>query len=157
METMKKRQNHINLGDIDKKRNDKGRLICLNCDKLLKGRQQKYCGWDCSHEWMCKHDQSFMRSKIIVKVNQICNHCKNQFHKGDLILDHITPIAIGGEEFDENNLQILCIGCNKIKTKQDHHNIAEYRRSNKTEFKEQKKVGDFLSPKGESLIAINQN
>lgn len=49
-----------------------------------------------------------------------------------LILDHINPIALGGAEFDESNLQILCWECNKIKTKKDHAEIAKARRIEKT-------------------------
>jgi len=45
-----------------------------------------------------------------------------------LIGDHIIPIACGGEEFDLDNVQTLCETCNKIKTKQDHGEIAKMRR-----------------------------
>ena len=33
--------------------------------------------------------------------------------------DHILPICLGGEEFDESNVQILCVECSKEKTKRD--------------------------------------
>ena len=46
-----------------------------------------------------------------------------------LILDHIIPIALGGAEFDRANLQILCIGCNKIKTRLDQAKIAMLRKT----------------------------
>ena len=48
-----------------------------------------------------------------------------------LIIDNKIPIAIGGGEFDEDNLQILCWKCNKIKTRKDHAEIAEARRFEK--------------------------
>jgi len=44
-----------------------------------------------------------------------------------LIGDHILPIALGGEQWDINNIQTLCIECNKIKTKEDAGNIAKQR------------------------------
>jgi 5-methylcytosine-specific restriction endonuclease McrA len=44
------------------------------------------------------------------------------------ILDHIIPIALGGEEYDIKNTQTLCPTCNKEKTKQDAKRIAEIRR-----------------------------
>ena len=47
---------------------------------------------------------------------------------GQLIGDHIKPIAIGGSEWDMNNIQTLCIACDKIKTKKDQANIALYRK-----------------------------
>ena len=49
-----------------------------------------------------------------------------------LIGDHIIPIAIGGKEYDLNNVQTLCINCNKIKTKEDMKKIAKVRRKEKT-------------------------
>ncbi len=48
-----------------------------------------------------------------------------------LVVDHIKPIALGGGEFDESNLQILCKWCNKVKTKTDIGVIAETRRDEK--------------------------
>jgi 5-methylcytosine-specific restriction endonuclease McrA len=48
-----------------------------------------------------------------------------------LIADHIVPIAIGGEEYDLDNVQTLCKECNKIKTKEDLKKIALYRKRNK--------------------------
>lgn len=44
-----------------------------------------------------------------------------------LIADHIIAIALGGEEWDINNLQTLCPECNKIKTADDFGKIAKLR------------------------------
>jgi 5-methylcytosine-specific restriction endonuclease McrA len=44
-----------------------------------------------------------------------------------LVADHIKPIAIGGAQWDINNLQTLCIDCNKIKTAEDMGRIANVR------------------------------
>ena len=41
-----------------------------------------------------------------------------------LVGDHITPIALGGDEWDLNNIQTLCISCNKVKTRYDAGKIA---------------------------------
>lgn len=45
----------------------------------------------------------------------------------DLIGDHIIPIALGGDEWEINNIQTLCLECNKIKTAQDAKDIARLR------------------------------
>jgi 5-methylcytosine-specific restriction endonuclease McrA len=50
---------------------------------------------------------------------------------GTMIADHIIPIALGGEEWDIDNLQTLCPACNKIKTSADLTNIAEERKREK--------------------------
>lgn len=44
-----------------------------------------------------------------------------------LIADHIHPIALGGEEWDMNNIQTLCKECNKKKTRGDIGKIAQLR------------------------------
>ena len=36
-----------------------------------------------------------------------------------VMVDHINPIAEGGEMWDENNLQSLCAHCHKIKTNKE--------------------------------------
>ena len=123
---VKQRIGYINLGNFPQQRNSEGKLICLNCSKLLKGRQQKYCGWDCTEEWTCKHSHGWRRSKLARQKKYICDKCKTDC-RDYYILDHIKPIALGGEEFDEKNLQILCKKCDKIKTKQDHKDIAKLR------------------------------
>lgn len=46
----------------------------------------------------------------------------------NFIGDHIKPIALGGEEFDLDNVQTLCLACNKIKTRQDAKDIAMERK-----------------------------
>lgn len=52
----------------------------------------------------------------------------NKPDPNQLIGDHIIPIALGGEEFNIDNVQTLCIACDKIKTKQDQGDIAKQRR-----------------------------
>jgi len=54
----------------------------------------------------------------------------------NLIGDHITPIALGGDEWDLKNVQTLCIACNKIKTKEDARKIALLRKRIKIQTKE---------------------
>ena len=49
----------------------------------------------------------------------------------NLIADHIIPIALGGDEWDLDNIQTLCLKCNKIKTKEDMKDIAKERRKEK--------------------------
>jgi len=144
---VKQRVGHINLGSFQQKRDKEGRLICLECGNLLKGRQLKYCKWECSNEWLCKHSHQFMRTKLISKFKNNCNHCKTRFPTEYLILDHIKPIALGGEEFDEDNLQILCKDCDKIKTRQDHKDIAKLRSIEKRLVDGQKQLmGDGIPP-----------
>ena len=51
--------------------------------------------------------------------------------KSNLVADHIEPIALGGHQWDINNIQTLCRKCDKIKTKIDQGNIAKLRAKEK--------------------------
>ena len=69
-----------------------------------------------------------MRAQAFKRDNYTCKHCGKLFDKSNLVGDHIIPIAVGGPEFDINNVQTLCIQCNKLKTKRDAGAIAKHRR-----------------------------
>jgi 5-methylcytosine-specific restriction endonuclease McrA len=57
---------------------------------------------------------------------------------GTLICDHILAIALGGSQWDIDNLQTLCINCNKIKTAEDAGKIAKLRNIEKKQSNGQK-------------------
>ena len=130
---MKQRIGYRALGSFPVQKDENGNRICNNCGKIIiKKRQRKYCDIDCYIEFEQKNYHSALRFKLMAKSKFTCQKCGEQPEsKNDLILDHIKPIAIGGDEFDENNLQILCIPCNKIKTKNDARIIANHRRQEK--------------------------
>jgi len=44
------------------------------------------------------------------------------------VLDHIRPIAMGGDQWARDNLQVLCVRCNRIKTARDMGNIARWKK-----------------------------
>jgi len=44
------------------------------------------------------------------------------------VLDHIRPIAMGGDQWARDNLQVLCGRCNRIKTARDRGRIARWKR-----------------------------
>jgi len=46
-------------------------------------------------------------------------------------VDHIIAVALGGDFWDEANLQVLCSICHKEKTKKDAKKIAELRKKEK--------------------------
>lgn len=74
------------------------------------------------------------RLKVFERDNYTCVSCKKKyvFKPGysdlPLVADHIRPISLGGEEWDLNNLQTLCVDCNKEKTKKDMALISIERR-----------------------------
>jgi 5-methylcytosine-specific restriction endonuclease McrA len=48
-----------------------------------------------------------------------------------LVADHIKAIALGGEQWDSENIQTLCEKCNKRKTRLDAARIASLRKKEK--------------------------
>lgn len=92
-----------------------------------------------------------------LRENFECVHCGKQkpileSEFWGWTVDHIIPISLGGPEFDEANLQLLCPECNKTKTAKDMKLIALQRRNEKeqdryisdiTEFNKIKKLYEF--------------
>jgi len=86
-----------------------------------------------------------MREYLIWLRGPYCEKCGYQLEeKYELILDHILPIALGGEQFgDETNLQLLCPACNKEKTSRDISEIALQKRIARKQ-ENTRKIGEFV-------------
>lgn len=130
---MKQRIGYRALESFPSQKDENGNRICVNCGKIItKKRQRKYCDVDCYREFEEKNYHSALRLRLMAESKFTCQKCGRQPEsRNDLILDHIKPIALGSAEFDKENLQILCIPCNKIKTAKDMKAIADYRRLEK--------------------------
>lgn len=76
-----------------------------------------------------RNDHNSLKAHLIRKRGSKCEKCG--LETSDLILDHKIPIAIGGPEFDENNVWLLCKKCDKEKTKRDQGKIAVGRKVEK--------------------------
>jgi 5-methylcytosine-specific restriction endonuclease McrA len=126
------------LSDFKPKHNKQGQRICLNCNQVITDRRKKkYCSEACSSQFFAKHNSAAMRTYIFKRDNFTCQKCKtpvvrmgrldDPYSSYNFIVDHKVPIALGGAEFDETNLWLLCGVCNKEKTKADIAKIAKKR------------------------------
>jgi 5-methylcytosine-specific restriction endonuclease McrA len=89
------------------------------------------CSIDCTSKWQGRfHTWQGIWFRIFKERNGICASC-GVVCKDPWTLDHIHPIALGGEMWDPENLQILCEKCNKEKTARDLGQIAAVKRLNK--------------------------
>lgn len=62
----------------------------------------------------------------------LCERCrKNGKITPSEVTDHIVPVPIHGNFWDESNWQALCKQCNIIKGNEDKQLINEYRQANK--------------------------
>lgn len=98
----------------------------------------------CSIKCTTKNQQNYkwygwgdVRQSVLERDNFTCKKCGKRPNidgipdKSQLVVDHIVPIALGGDEWDFKNLQVLCRECNRCKTEIDIGNIAEIRKLEK--------------------------
>jgi 5-methylcytosine-specific restriction endonuclease McrA len=118
---------HKRISDFKNKISN-GFVLCLNCEKpITNKRRKRYCSENCADEFTSRHlSQAAFKDLIIRKRGKKCEKCgKEVEYESELIFDHIVPIALGGEVFDEKNVQLLCEKCNTIKTKNDLKKIMK--------------------------------
>jgi 5-methylcytosine-specific restriction endonuclease McrA len=96
-----------------------------------------------------------LRSKLIKLCKRICALCLKRHRKSELILDHRIPIALGGAEFDESNLQIICIACNREKNRQDQARIAEARRKRRPQTEPDVATGLAVGNRNDALTRLS--
>lgn len=144
---MKKRTNGFELLYTDQQQSWRNNGCCPICGKP-KTEWKRRTDWACcSLECSKKHNEVSIRywpnvrHEVFKRDNHTCAKCgfkptyKAVYGSWELdpwfIADHITPIALGGDEWDMNNLQTLCEKCNKEKTRRDKLQIAFQRRLEK--------------------------
>ncbi|HET6580711.1 MAG TPA: HNH endonuclease signature motif containing protein, partial [Methanoregula sp.] len=98
------------------------------------------CQPSCSMEYWFKVRPTISGMRRLVRDEQggKCARCKREVHEGRAdgrphtrhryILDHIRPIAMGGDQWARDNLQVLCVRCNRIKTARDLGRIAQWKK-----------------------------
>ena len=67
------------------------------------------------------------RSQLVERDGSVCsrkNHhgCGRHMELASLTVDHVIPISQGGPVMDLSNMQLLCGGCHRRKTKNDIFN-----------------------------------
>lgn len=125
---------------------------CPGCGKP-KSRWKRRTDWTCcsakcTRKYMKYHYMygwPDLRKKAFERDDYTCRRCGKRYPNAILIADHIVPIALGGAQWDIDNVQTLCIQCNKVKTGQDAGTIARYRRMEIHINKNQTKLVDFLT------------
>ena len=91
------------------------------------------------------YEHQKLKGQVFIRDNNRCVKCGCVYKKGfypgscftNLVADHIIPIKLGGSEFDINNIQTLCIDCNREKNRIDQSKIAEYKRRMKNDHKKE--------------------
>ena len=55
-----------------------------------------------------------LRERIIER-DRSCQRCGAWHRSVKFEVDHITPVALGGDPWAEDNLQLLCVDCHHVK------------------------------------------
>lgn len=91
---------------------------------------------ECLHEInKIKFGKYSFEAKVHRWVNMHGNENIDKQKRINLEIDHVIPLAAGGLSHDDDNLQVLCYDCHKIKTKQDIITIYDYKRNLKIDKK----------------------
>ena len=120
------------------------RSACPVCNRersaFAPGRDTICCGPACSAKYWNEERPTVgeMRRLVLLEQEGKCARCRKEIpksrpaggqrHSHSFILDHIRPIAMGGNQWAMDNLQVLCAWCNRIKTARDMGAIARWKR-----------------------------
>lgn len=69
---------------------------------------------------------SSVRERKLVENNNRCNICGKPISLSNSELDHIIPWSLVGDELGESNLQMLCMDCNRRKSKNVTYNLKMF-------------------------------
>ncbi len=79
-----------------------------------------------------------MKQRVLAEQEGKCAHCGDEIRthgaairppaSHHCVMDHIRPIAMGGDQWARENLQVLYRRCNRIKTARDMGNIARWKK-----------------------------
>lgn len=127
---MKQRQGYtffISEEAEQRMKNDQCPACGLPKEKWTRRTDWRCCSAECSQKYYSEFgfkSWADIRRDAFERDKYTCAHCGTIKIAEDLIGDHIKPISLGGDEFAIENVQTLCIPCDKIKTKADMKDIA---------------------------------
>jgi len=111
--------------ELVKKNPDAMKIVRLARIEKLKEVEKQYQD-AMSDDYLIKWEFGYSRSELpdgIPKKPQEDNWIAERFE-----VDHMLAISLGGDEWDEKNLQVLCYADHKIKTKSDMSKLKAKRR-----------------------------
>ncbi len=137
-----KRMRYFPMSAVEVIKRD-GKLVCAWCaEKELPPGKRKYCSRSCqlSFEIYAYPTKYPAIEFIYQRQKKRCAGCSYQYGADSIKklkkycsperypeFDHIVPVALGGQTFGIDNIQMLCKTCHSNKTKSD---IKEIRRIN---------------------------
>jgi 5-methylcytosine-specific restriction endonuclease McrA len=90
---------------------------CVACSQALATRRTPYCSRLCQWRFQGGYFWDAARTYAIHRDRFTCRACGRRCRVAQLEVDHIVEIARGGAPLDPANLQTLCRGCHREKTR----------------------------------------
>jgi 5-methylcytosine-specific restriction endonuclease McrA len=90
---------------------------CVECRAALDSGRSPYCGRVCQWRFQGRYFWDAARIYVIRRDRFTCQYCRTRHRVRELEVDHIVEIARGGPSLDYENLQTLCRGCHRAKTR----------------------------------------
>jgi 5-methylcytosine-specific restriction endonuclease McrA len=112
---MSDRQGRTNLNRFPKRKDDQGRTLCRVCGAVTADNRQTFCGPRCLRDFFMRTDWRRVRRVIYARDGGICMKCGQKVRRDNFEVDHIMPVAHGGDEWDLANLELACPDCNRQK------------------------------------------
>jgi 5-methylcytosine-specific restriction endonuclease McrA len=135
---------HRRYSNTPEERERLARKACPACGReradFPPGRDTLCCSPACSAAYWREERPTVteMRRLVLLEQEGKCAHCRKEIPRSPAaggrdrshpwILDHIRPIAMGGDQWAPGNLQVLCARCNRIKTARDIGRIVRWKR-----------------------------
>lgn len=92
------------------------RQYCPVHKKLTDALYDKYQRYKPSREFYNSKEWKKKRADFLIE-HPFCEECRREGRlTAATVVDHITPIRMGGAELDDNNLQALCASCHTKKS-----------------------------------------
>ena len=111
---MSDRKGVSNIERFPKRKGPDGKPRCRVCGDRTIGRQT-FCGPRCLRDFFMQTDWGRVRQVVYVRDGGICMKCGRRVSSRGFHVDHIVPLAHGGDEWALDNLELACAECNTQK------------------------------------------
>ncbi len=119
---MSDRKGIPNKERFPRRKNAKGKLLCRMCGEPTFDRHT-FCGPRCLRDFFMQTDWNRVRQVVFVRDGGICMKCGRKVNKNRFHVDHIVPLATGGDEWELSNLELSCPECNLQKGTRERLNM----------------------------------
>jgi 5-methylcytosine-specific restriction enzyme A len=90
---------------------------CVECGRELPSRRTPYCSRRCRWRFHGHYFWDSARSFVMLRDRYTCQLCGVRRRARELEVDHRLEISRGGAALDYTNLQTVCRGCHRAKTR----------------------------------------